>query len=49
MPRQQSIAVGQDHRAFDRILQLADVAGPGVLRQHRQHLGRDRQLLADVA
>ena len=47
--RQQPLAVGENHRALHGVLQLADVARPGVFDQHRQRFGRERHLLADVA
>ena len=49
MTRQQAIAIGQNHGALHRILQLAHVAGPRMRHQHRQRLWRQGHLLADIA
>jgi len=32
----QYVAGGDDHRAFDQVLQFADIAGPGIFRQQPQ-------------
>ena len=50
MPRQDGVALGEDHRALDAVLQLAHVSRPAIRHQGFQGRRRQRQrLLLHVA
>jgi len=47
--RHQPFAIGENHRALNRILQLAHIARPRMRDEHREGFTRQRHLLANVA